>query len=232
LAHSSYYESLLANYSAGFILLRATLELLIRGAFFECLTHRRFREDSTILDKVKDKRGRRLKEFLSELFTRRDSIEKDFEETSVAIYDKTSRIIDDPKFRISNEVMLKQLTKWGIFEGCAAPVSTVSRIYHKLSKDVHAHPNRTGTGRILIYRPRDLFKPKRVMRRILSEYLNDLRKVTDLGIAMTMNLLKENLAGAPEVQDQLRAFYPRLQDVGLRRSASRLLFLLRSQDIN
>ncbi len=82
LAHSSYYESLLANYSVGFILLRVTLEILIRGAFFECLAHKKFREESVVLDKIKDKRGRRLKGFLNELFTLRRSIEQDFEETS------------------------------------------------------------------------------------------------------------------------------------------------------
>lgn len=226
LAHSSYYESLLANYSAGFILLRATLELLIRGAFFECLAHRKFREHSIVLDKIKDRRGRRLKGFLSELFTRQGSIEKDFEETSVAIYDKTSRIIDDPKFRLSNEIMLRQLAKWGIFEGFAAPVSTLSHIYHKLSKDVHAHPNRTGTGRILIYRPRDLFEPKKVLRRVLAEYLRDLGKVTDIGIVMTMNLLMENLEQFPQTRDQVGPFQQRFTDLGLKHASGRLSNLL------
>jgi hypothetical protein len=90
LAHSSYYEALTGNYAAGFILLRATLELLIKGAFFECLAHKKFREQSSILDE--DDRGRRLKRFLNDILVRRPSIEQELESTSVAIYDKTSRI--------------------------------------------------------------------------------------------------------------------------------------------
>ncbi len=225
LAHSSYYESLLANYSAGFILLRATLELLIRGVFFECLAHKRFREQSAILDK--DRSGRRLKQFLNDLLARRPSIERDLETISVAIHDKTSRIMDEQKFRPSNSIMLRQLAKWGILEGIEAPVTTVSHIYRKLSGDVHAHPNRTGVGRILIYRPRDLFEPKKVLRRVLAEYLRDLRKVTDIGIVMTMNLLKENLEQFPQTQDRLRsAFQQRFRDLGLKYASGRLSNLL------
>jgi hypothetical protein len=225
LAHSSYYESLLANYAAGFILLRATLELLIRGAFFECLAHKKFREKSAILDK--DKRGRMLKNFLKDLLARRPSIEQDLETTSVAIYDKTSNIMNDMKFRPSNETMLRQLAKWGVFEGIEAPVTRVSRIYHKLSGDVHAHPNRTGIGRILTYRPRDLFEQKKVIRRVLAEYLRDLRKVTDIGIVMTMNLLKENLEQFPQTRDHVRAnFSQRFKDNGLRFASLRLSALV------
>lgn len=225
LAHSSYYEALLGNYGAGFILLRATLELLTKGAFFECLAHKRFREQSTILDK--DRNGRKLKQFLNDLLARQPSIEQDFETTSVAIYDKTSRIMEESRFRPSNEVMLRQLAKWGIFKGVKSPVTTVSHTYRKLSGDVHAHPNRTGTGRILIYRPRDLFEPKKVLRRVLTEYLRDLTKVTEIGIIMTMNLLKENLEQFPQTRDYVQAnFLQRFKDLGLRFASLRLSALI------
>jgi hypothetical protein len=225
LAHSSYNEGMLGNYSAAFILLRATLELLIRGAFFECLAHKKFRDQAAILDK--NKRGRNLKHFLNDLINRVPSIERDFEETSVSIYDKTSRILDDPNYRPSNIIMLRQLAKWRIFQGIQAPVTTVSHIYRKLSKDVHAHPNRTGIGRILIYQPSELFKPKKVLRRVLSEYLKDLRKVADIGIVITMNLLKENLEQFPQTRDQVRSpFQQRFRDQGLKHASARLSTLL------
>lgn len=225
LAHSSYYETLMGNYSAGFILLRATLELLIRGAFFECLAHRKFRERSLILDE--DRRGKKLKHFLNDLFTRRPTIEQEFETASVSIYDRTSRLLGDPRFIPSNKTMLSQLAKWGIFKGIQAPVTTVSNIYRKLSGDVHAHPNRTGTGRILIYQPRDLFESKKVLRRVLSEYLRDLKKVADIGIVITMNLLQENLERFPQTRDQIRTqFHQRFTDLGLTHSSARLTTLL------
>jgi hypothetical protein len=215
----------MGNYAAGFILLRATLELVIKGAFFECLAHKKFRDQSAILDK--DNRGRRLKHFLKDLLARRPSIEQDLETTSVTIYDKTSKIMNDLKFRPSNELMLRQLAKWGVFEGIEAPITTVSHIYRKLSGDVHAHPNRTGVGRILIYRRRDLFKQKKVMRRVLAEYLRDLRKVADVGIVMTINILKENLEQFPQTRDQVQAdFSQRFKDLELRFASLRLSTLV------
>ena len=123
--------------------------------------------------------------------------------------------------------MLRQLAKWGILQGIKAPVTTVSHIYRKLSKDVHAHPNRTDIGRILIYQPSQLFEPKRVLRRVLTEYLKDLRKVADIGIVMTMNILKENLEQFPQTRDQVRsAFEQRFKDLGLKFASSRLSALV------
>jgi len=189
------------------------------------LAHREFREHSVILDE--DRRGKKLKHFLNDLFARRPAIEQEFETTSVSIYDKTSRISGDPRFTPSNKTILRQLAKWGIFKGIQAPVTTVSNIYRKLSGDVHAHPNRTGTGRILIYRPRDLFESKRVLRRVLSEYLRDLRKVADIGIVITMNLLEENIERFPQTRDQIRtSFHQRFTDLGLIHSSARLATLL------
>ena len=225
LAHNSYYEALRANYSAGFILLRSTLELLIRGAFFECLAHEQFRDKSIVLDD--DGAGSRLKRFLSQVFARKSEVEHEFEQYSIAIYDKIARIIDDHRFRPSNSTMLEQLAEWGVFCGIRYPEAVVSRAYGKLSRDVHAHPDRTDIGRILTYSSRQLFGPKRVSRRFLSEYSDDLKEVIDIGIVTTCNLLQDNLIQYPETRERLSQIASEAKALGLVYTPRRIAQLVR-----
>jgi hypothetical protein len=225
LAHNSYYEALRANYSAGFILLRSTLELLIRGAFFECLAHEQFRDKSIVLDG--DRAGARLKQFLSQVFARKPEVEHEFEQSSIAIYDKIARIIDDQRFRPSNSTMLKQLAEWGAFCGIRHPEAVVSGAYRKLSRDVHAHPDRTDIGRILTYSSRQLFGPKSVSRRFLSEYSDDLKEVIDIGIVTTCNLLQDNLIQYPETRERLSQISSEARALGLVYTSRRIAQLVR-----
>jgi hypothetical protein len=43
-AHRSFLEALSGYYNAAYALLRSTLELIVKGAFWECLAHEHFRE--------------------------------------------------------------------------------------------------------------------------------------------------------------------------------------------
>jgi hypothetical protein len=225
LAHNSYYEALRANYSASFILLRSTLELLIRGAFFECLAHEQFRDKSIVLDG--DRAGSRLKQFPSQVFARKPEVKHDFEQISIAIYDKIASIMDDYRFRPSYSTMLKQLAEWGVFCGIRDPEAVLSRTYKELSRDVHAHPDRTDIGRILTYSSRRLFEPKRVSRRFLSEYLDDLKEVIDVGILTTCNLLQDNLIQYPETREHLSQIASEAETLGLVYAPRRIAQLVR-----
>jgi hypothetical protein len=106
-AHRSLIEALCAYYNVAFILLRATFELLIKGAFWECLAHREFRENSQVLDG--EKAGREIKKWLNEIFELAPHVEEEFEETSAGIYDKISPIVEDPKFRPNIKTIIRQL---------------------------------------------------------------------------------------------------------------------------
>jgi hypothetical protein len=227
IAHNSYNEALRANYNASFILLRSTMELLIRGAFFECLAHEQFRGRSIVLDR--DGAGSRLKQFLSQVFARKPQVERDFEQSSIAIYDKIARIIDDYRFRPSNSTMLRQLAEWGVFCGIRHPEAVLSRVYGELSRDVHAHPDRTDIGRILTHSSRQLFGPKKVSRRFLSEYLDDLKEVMDIGILTTCNLLQDNLIQYPGTREPLSQIASEAEALGLVYAPRRITQLLREQ---
>jgi len=198
-AHRSFHEAVLGGYNAAFILLRATLELLIRGAFFECLAHKKFRDTSKWLDK--EFHAAKLKRFIEDVIKLRPSIEQDLETISVAIYDKLEPVIDEPEFRVPVKTMVMQLEKWGILRGVKNPSQTIWDLYQILSKDVHVLPDRTDIGKALLYAPKDLFKTPKLLRKQLAEYLHALKEVMDIGIIVELNILRDNLVKYEQAKD-------------------------------
>jgi len=75
-AHRSLFEALCTYYNVAFVLLRVAFELLIKGTFWECLSHREFRENSPTLDKA----GGEIKEWLKMIFEKVPDIEDELEE--------------------------------------------------------------------------------------------------------------------------------------------------------
>ena len=51
-AHRSLLEALSGYYNSAYTLLRNTLELLIRGAFWECFAHRKYRDKAEVVKKL------------------------------------------------------------------------------------------------------------------------------------------------------------------------------------
>lgn len=110
-AHRSLLDALSGYYNSAYVLLRNTVELLLRGAFWECLAHKEFREKAAILEKHKGKR-RSLKDWIDSLIEQKPSIEKYLEETSAAIFDR----IRIKMINISRETQC-QLTTDGVMVG-------------------------------------------------------------------------------------------------------------------
>ena len=139
-AHRSLIEALTGYYNAGYTLLRNTLELLLRGVFWECLAHKRFRENARVLAKRKRKvRGERrnILDWLNEIFKLKPEVEDDFERISAAIFDKIAPIFEDKdlcKLIPDLKTIVEQLTEWSIFEPIPNPVELVyENIYRELS---------------------------------------------------------------------------------------------------
>ena len=148
-AHRSLIEALCAYYNVAFILLRAAFELLIKGAFWECLAHSEFRENSQVLDE--EKAGREIKKWLDDIFELAPHVEEEFEETSAGIYDKIGPIVEDRKVRLTIKTIIRQLDQWDIFNPVSDPVASIYRgIYGRLSADVHVEPDRTDIGKRLL----------------------------------------------------------------------------------
>ncbi len=224
-AHRSLIEALCAYYNVAFVLLRVTLELLIKGAFWECLSHKRFREESQILDK--DNHGRKIKEWLEDIFKLAPHIKEEFERTSAGIYDKITPIIEDQNFRPDVKTIVRQLEHWGIFN--PIPDSTTSiykEIYGRLSADVHIKPDRTDIGKRILNTPEQIFDQE-VFQKALSEYAHRLHEVMDLAIVIELNIMRDIIEVYDEAKTNLRERIETFKQLRLKYSLTRAKELIK-----
>lgn len=223
-AHRSLIEALCAYYNVAFILLRATLELLIKGAFWECLSHKRFRENSQVLDKVDA--GREIKKWLGAIFEKAPEIEEEFERVSASLYDKISSRVEDREFRPSIRTIVRQLAQWGMFN----PIPKAEKwiyigIYGRLSADVHVIPDRTDIGQRLIAESSEIFHQE-LLPDVLREYASSLHEVMDVAIVIELNIMADYIKKCDEVKANLRERLDTLERLGLAHSAKRAKQLL------
>ncbi|MFC1928387.1 hypothetical protein ACFLXK_02130 [Chloroflexota bacterium] len=226
-AHRSSLEAVSGYYSAAYVLLRSTLELILRGAFWECLAHKSFREKATILGRGKGKR-KSLRGWIEDLIEQNPSVEKDLEETSVAILDKTAILFSVPEFQKqfvqipSFSEIVNQLIDWHIVD-IPKPFDTLyGNLYGDLSKDVHALPDATDVGRKLLSE-RDFMEIK-VMSDELVKYMKTLHEVIDIGIVVELNILRDWIESGDKIR--LKERLTTLEDLGLKYSVTKLKSLI------
>lgn len=219
LAHRSFIEGLCAYYNAAFVLLRSVLELVIKGAFWECLSHRGFRDNSPVLDR--NPQGRKVKERLREIFKLSPDVEVGFERTSASIYDKVSPIVEDPKFRLPIKVIVRQLDQWRIFNPLTDAVTLVyDEIYGLLSADVHVIPDRTDIGRRIVAAPDEILEQK-LLPEAISEYAEFVVKVMDVAIVVELNIMNDFIDKYDEARANLSGRSHELEQLGLEYSLTR-----------
>lgn len=188
-AHRSYIDALSTYYNVAFILLRTTIELLLKGSFWECLSHQQFRDSSSILDASPE--GRKIKDRLRKLFEVSPNIEKELEQTSAGIFDKVNHIIEDRAFRPSVKTLVQQLDQWGIFNPITDTNSIVyEKLYSGLSADVHAIPDKTDIGRRIVSETPDIFE-RQIHQALLRGYATTLHGVMDVAIVIELNILHD-----------------------------------------
>jgi hypothetical protein len=224
LAHRSLSEVLCAYYNAAFILLRVTFELLIKGAFWECLSHKEFRENSQVLDK--NQAGNKIKEWFNDIFEQAPDVEHDFEQVSVSVYDKVELIIEAPKYRPSIKTIVRQLDSWDMFNPIAeAETRVYGEIYGRLSADVHVIPDRTDIGRRLVDEAFGVFRQE-LLSSALDEYTSMLHRIMDLAIVIELNVMKDFIEKHDEVKVNLKERLGVLDQLGLEDSLKRANHLL------
>lgn len=222
-AHRSLIEGLCAYYNVAFILLRVTLELLTKGAFWECLSHKEYRENSQVLDK--DGWGKKIKERLNEIFKIAPDVEEEFERTSTIIYDKFGTIIEESNFRLNFKTIVSQLGQWGVFNPIPDPMTSIYKIYKQLSADVHVVPDRTDIGRRLVAESREIFEQE-LLPDTLREYANSLHEVMDLAIVIELNIMRDLIEKYDKAKANLGERLETLKHLGLEYSLKRAKQLL------
>ena len=192
LALRSLCDAICGSYTGASILLRSVLELDLKGAFYQCLTEKKYFSNAKIL--MKDKKGKKLLEFLESLFDCSPATELDLERASIGIFDKLESVIVEWEYQVLPSVIFRQLEAWSLFEPIMNPKKTIyDTLYSKLSGEVHVMLDRTDLGKFLLKYPESCFNVPTVDPQFLQEYLDILRDVMDVGVVLTFNMLKENL---------------------------------------
>lgn len=234
-AHRSLLEALAGYYNPAYTLLRNTLELLVRGAFWESLAHKEFRENTKIIDsdKLNDRKRRKsVKDWIENLIKQELSIGKEFEETSVAIFDKIAILFEDRGFQNkyirlpSFSVIVGQLIEWNIIDIPEAHSVVYNNLYNELSKDVHVIPDKTDVGRKLI-QEKEFFETA-VDPDELSKFLKILHKIVDIGIVIELNILSDWIKQDKTVKTRLEERIAVIDELGLKLGSEKLKSLIKT----
>lgn len=230
-AHRSFLEVLSGYYNAGHVLLRSTFEVLLKGAFWECLAHKEFRDKAEIVKKKPSVKignsGRTILDWLNDVIKQKPSIEEELEKTSARIFDKIAPIFEDSTLRKlvpPLRVVIEQLAEWGIFESIHDSINKVYGIYGDLSAEVHVIPDKMDIWRRLLS-AKDLFETD-VISDELSKFTKVLKEVVDIGIVVELNILSDWINQDKEVRTKLRERLAIVEDLGLKFSSEKLMRLL------
>jgi len=205
-AHRSFIEALSGFYNVAYTLLRNSLELLLKGAFWECLAHKKFRDKSEVIKKCAVKIGNdkeTLLNWFEDIFKLDPSIEQTFEQTSASIFDKISPITEDPQLKRlfpSLKKVIEQLSEWSIL--APVPADTVYSVYSDLSADVHVIPDKTDIGRRIL-KEKDFFEIT-IIPEELSKLSSLLHNVMDTGIVIELNILSDWIQQNGVIKDRLK----------------------------
>ncbi|KXB01615.1 hypothetical protein AKJ44_02340 [candidate division MSBL1 archaeon SCGC-AAA261F17] len=233
-AHRSLLEALTGHYNSGYILLRSCLENLLRGALWECLAHKKFREDA---DVIKEKAGTKIGDtkktildWINGLIEREPSIEKDLENTSGGIFDKIAPLFEDADLRDLipyPKTTLQQLREWGILEAISNPVEEIYEdLYSELSADVHVIPDATDIGRRLLSESEENIFQVKVNLNELMRFTEILHRVIDIGIVIELNVLEDWIKKSEDARKNLRKRQPTIENLELEFSSEKLRKLI------
>jgi len=210
-AHRSFLEALAGYYNVANIILRSVLELVINGAFWECLAHKKFRENARVVEeeaRVKiGKSKKTILDWLNGVIKLKPEVENELEQISGAIFDKIAPLFERSeleKLIPRPRIIIKQLSAWGILDPYQQ--GKIYGVYKKLSKEVHVIPDKMDIGRRLLHE-RKIFEVE-VIREELEEFLKLLHKVMDIGIVIELNILSDwisQLKDKTKLKERLQA---------------------------
>ncbi|OYT64583.1 hypothetical protein B6U74_05240 [Candidatus Bathyarchaeota archaeon ex4484_205] len=239
-AHLSFLNALMGHYNAAYTLLRNTLELIIKGAFWECLAHKKYRKTAEIVEKESGKKIENYKitltSVLDKAISENPSIEDELENCSVSILDAISPFFEGNEETIPNKkkiipnvkVMVKQLAFWGIFDPIQEvtdPVEYIYGLYSELSDDVHVTLDRTDIGRRLLS-GKELFETEVIVEE-LNKYCENLHKVMDIGIVAELNIFEDYITQDDKTRVWLKERLADITMLGLNYSSTKIMEVLR-----
>lgn len=230
-AHTSFLTTLMGHYNGGNMLLRNVLELIIKGAFWECLAHKKYRENADI---IKQKSGKKFKNnkvtilaILKKAIAEDLSIEARLEDHSVSILDAISSFEDKEKKDIypTLKVMIEQLTEWNILDPIQNPIEYIYDFYKILSKDVHVDLDKIDIGRRILS-GKELFETE-VITDNLNAYCETLQKIMDIGIVVELNILQDYIIEDKNIKNWLKKRLVNITMLKLNYSSTKIVGMLK-----
>jgi hypothetical protein len=193
-------EALCSYYGAAGSLLRNACEAILRGAFWECLAHRRYRDRADVLGEPKRKRKidgsrRNVLDWMNDVLQNGPHLEAPLEKQSGEIFDRVSPLFANrvlspavPSLR----TMVEQLSAWRMFEPMSDPVSEIyDDLCWSLCKDTHVIPDMTMMGRLMAVGkdPSPIFEPT---QEEFDRFRVLLGRVSEIGALAVLNVLEED----------------------------------------
>ena len=191
-------EALCSYYGAAGSLLRNACEAILRGAFWECLAHRQYRERADVLEGRKRKiegARRNVLDWMSDVFHNAPHLAAALEKQSGEIFDRISPLFENRVLHPavpSLKTMVEQLTAWRMFAPILNPVSEIyDDLYWSLCKDTHVIPDMTMMGRLMVAGkdPSTLFEPT---QEEFDRFLVLLGRVSEIAALAVLNVLEDD----------------------------------------
>lgn len=182
IAHRSVLEALCAHYNVAFILLRATLEAILKGALWQCLSQTNYRTECHVLQTEGSQRFRRWLE---------SPLSPVIEENSAALFDEIGEDMKERAFAPGIRTIIRQLYQWGILNPISDPVVLLyNHTFGPLSADVHIAPDTTDIGRRIAADNIDIFE-RQVQAEPLLKHGTLLHQIMDVAITIELNVLSD-----------------------------------------
>jgi hypothetical protein len=185
-SRASLILALSALYNLAFTLLRNSLELLIKGVFYEGLAHRRYRENWII---NLDYEESRLRQEIINILRSRPDLQRELEENSSLLFDLMLSNETLQNYLIRYRNIVPQVVHWGFLHPLREEDARLclNRLYTKLSLNVHEHPSTTDMGRAIIERGEVLFEQEPIADS-LREFLNAWLQIYDIATVIVINV--------------------------------------------
>jgi hypothetical protein len=223
-------EAVCCYYGAAGGLLRSASEAILRGAFWECLAHKRYRSRAAIAGEPKRKpkiegTRRNVFDWLEERFEVLPQLEAPLEKESGGIFDIVTPLFENKLLLPavpSLKMMVEQLSAWKIFEPMADPVAEIyGGLYGWLCEDTHLIPGKTMMGRLIVAGkdPSALFEPS---QEEFGRFLGLLRRVAEIGALTVLNVLEDDARSDETLRTKIAAMEPIAERISLPQVVQRI----------
>ncbi|HEY6420437.1 MAG TPA: hypothetical protein VIX59_15695 [Candidatus Binataceae bacterium] len=221
-------EALCSYYGPAGSLLRGTCEAILKGAFWECLAHKRHRDHAEILNMQKRKiegTPRNVLDWLEGRFQARPDLEAPLENESSGMLDIVTPLFETKAYFPavpSLKMMVEQLNGWKMFEPMADPVSEIyDDLYAPLCEDTHLIPAKTMMGRLILAGKdaSELFEPS---QEEFDRFVSFLHRLAEMGALALLNVLEDDSRADDVLRAKIAAMQPVAEGISLPRVVERI----------